>query len=79
MRGILFGTYNLESYFPLRYATDFAVNATDYAPPAKLNDYKNTMVPSYVVPETIWRGLYLIVSNANVVITRSATAISPRS
>lgn len=74
MRGILFGTYNLESYFPLRYATDFAVNATDYAPPAKLNDYKNTMVPSYVVPETIWRGLYLIVSNANVVITRSATA-----
>ncbi|MGJ7033292.1 RagB/SusD family nutrient uptake outer membrane protein [Niabella hirudinis] len=74
MRAILFGGYNLESYFPLRYATDFAVNATDYAPPAKLNDYKNTMVPTYTVPEAIWRGLYLVVSNANVVITRSATS-----
>src|SRR5680860_721636 len=51
-------TYNLDGFFSLRYATDFAVNATDYEPPVKLNDYKNTMVPTFNVPNAIWQQLY---------------------
>ena len=71
LRRIMFGGINLDAFFALRYATDFAVNATDYNPPVKLNDYKNTMVPDFSVPRIIWEELYLIVFNANVVINRA--------
>lgn len=74
LRRIVFGGINLDANFSLRYATDFAVNATDYNPPVKLNDYKNTMVPTFAVPRIIWESLYEVVSNANVVIDRAAVA-----
>ncbi|CCG99679.1 RagB/SusD domain protein [Fibrella aestuarina BUZ 2] len=74
LRAIAFGGIDLDSYFALRYATDFAVNGTDYQPAVKLNDYKNTMVPTYNVPQVIWQNVYQIIANANVVINRSATA-----
>ncbi|GAB4021349.1 RagB/SusD family nutrient uptake outer membrane protein [Spirosoma koreense] len=71
LRNIAFGGIDLDSYFALRYATDFAVNATDYQPAVKLNDYKNTMVPTYNVPQVIWQNVYQIIANANVVINRA--------
>ncbi len=74
MRHILFGGINLDANFSLRYATDFAVNATDYNPPVKLNDYKNTMVPTFNVVEVIWQNVYTVISNANVVINRAPQA-----
>lgn len=74
MRNILFGGINLDANFTLRYATDFAMNATDYNPPVKLNDYKNTMVPTFFVVEAIWQNVYGVISNANVVISRAAGA-----
>lgn len=70
-RSILFGGINLDANFALRYATDFAVNATDYQPPVKLNDYKNTMVPEFFVVSEIWNAFYKIILNANVVIDRA--------
>jgi len=70
VRYLLFGGINLDANFALRYATDFAVNATDYVPPVKLNDYKNTMVPTFNVPQVLWESLYVIISNANVIIDR---------
>ncbi|MGE7774757.1 RagB/SusD family nutrient uptake outer membrane protein [Chitinophaga sp. NPDC101104] len=78
MRHILFGGINLDANFSLRYATDFAVNATDYNPPVKLNDYKNTMVPTFNVVEVIWQNVYTVISNANVIISRvpKAAALS---
>jgi hypothetical protein len=69
-------TYSLDAFFALRYATDFAVNATDYEPPVKLNDYKNTMVPTFEVPNSIWVQLYQIATNANVVIDRAEVSES---
>lgn len=69
-------TIDLDAFFALRYATDFALNVTDYDPPAKLNDYKNTMTPTFSVPNNIWRSLYVIVTNANVVIGRSELSAS---
>src|SRR3954467_12358757 len=45
VRNIFMGNINLDSYFGLYYATDFAFNGTDYDPAAKLNAYKATMVP----------------------------------
>lgn len=74
LRRIMFGGINLDAFFALRYATDFAVNATDYDPPVKLNDYKNTMVPDFFVPQVIWEELYLIIFNANVVINRASVS-----
>ncbi len=74
VRNILFGGINLDAFFALRYATDFAVNATDYTPPVKLNDYKNTMVPTFAVPQIIWQSLYQVITNANVVIERANVA-----
>lgn len=74
VRNIMFGGINLDAFFSLRYATDFAVNATDYNPPVKLNDYKNTMVPTFAVPRIIWESLYQIITNANVVIERAEVA-----
>ncbi|MDQ6480155.1 RagB/SusD family nutrient uptake outer membrane protein [Dyadobacter sp. LHD-138] len=71
IRNIAFGGINLDAYFALRYATDFAVNATDYQPAVKLNDYKNTMVPTFGPPQVIWESVYQIISNANVVISRA--------
>lgn len=70
-RFLLWGGINLDANFALRYATDFAVNATDYNPPVKLNDYKNTMVPTFNVPQVIWEANYSIISNANVIIDRA--------
>lgn len=72
LRRIMFGGIDLDAFFSLRYATDFAVNATDYNPPVKLNDYKNTMVPDFSVPRIIWEELYSIIFNANVVINRAS-------
>jgi len=74
VRYLLWGGINLDANFALRYATDFAVNATDYTPPVKLNDYKNTMVPTFNVPQVIWEANYSIISNANVVIDRAKIA-----
>lgn len=71
IRYIMFGGINLDAYFALFYATDFAVNATDYNPPVKLNDYKNTMVPTFFVPREIWTVNYAIITNANVTISRA--------
>jgi len=73
-RHLLWGGINLDANFALRYATDFAVNATDYNPPVKLNDYKNTMVPTFIVPLEIWQTNYSIISNANVIIDRAKIA-----
>ena len=68
VRFIMWGGINADTQMALRYATDFAVNATDYSPAAKLNDYKNTMVPTFFVPENMWLANYGLISNANVII-----------
>lgn len=73
-RHLLWGGINLDANFALRYATDFAVNATDYNPPVKLNDYKNTMVPTFNVPLVIWEANFSIISNTNVIIDRARVA-----
>jgi hypothetical protein len=70
LRTVYTGNIDLDSYFGLYYATDFAMNATDYDPAAKLNAYKATMVPSYIIPLTIWTSLYKIITNANLIISR---------
>lgn len=59
-----------DSRFALYYATDFAHNSTDYYKPAKLNDFRATMVPTFSVPRTIWTEAYKIISNSNVIINR---------
>src|SRR5688572_25871943 len=78
VRNIYMGNINLDTYFGLYYATDFAFNATDYEPAAKLNAYKATMVPSYFIPQNIWTAYYKIITNANLVIARvpDATQLS---
>lgn len=82
VRNIYMGNMNvpsaLDTYFGLYYATDFAFNATDYEPAAKLNAYKATMVPSYFIPQNIWTTYYKIITNANVIISRvpNATQLS---
>ena len=70
VRNVFMGNFNLDSYFGLYYATDFAFNGTDYEPAAKLNDYKATMVSSYLIPQNIWTAFYKIITNANLVISR---------
>ncbi len=74
VRNVYMGNMNvssaLDTYFGLYYATDFAFNATDYDPAAKLNAYKATMVPSYFIPQNIWTVYYKIITNANVIISR---------
>ncbi len=74
VRNIYMGNMNLDTYFGLYYATDFAFNATDYDPAAKLNAYKATMVPSYLIPQNIWTAFYKIITNANLVIARVPAA-----
>ncbi|TDS08928.1 RagB/SusD family nutrient uptake outer membrane protein [Sphingobacterium paludis] len=77
VRNIHYGNdINLDAYFGLFYATDFAYNATDYAPAAKLNEYEATMLPSYTVPQEIWTLMYKIITNANVVINRVGSSES---
>ncbi|SEW52890.1 RagB/SusD family nutrient uptake outer membrane protein [Chitinophaga arvensicola] len=70
IRNIYMGNINLDTYFGLYYATDFAYNATDYDPAAKLNAYKATMVPSYFIPQGIWTAYYKIITNANLIISQ---------
>ncbi|MBO9617651.1 MAG: RagB/SusD family nutrient uptake outer membrane protein [Niabella sp.] len=70
VRNIYMGNINLDTYFGLYYATDFAFNATDYDPAAKLNAYKATMVPTYFIPQNIWTAYYKIITNANLIISR---------
>lgn len=70
IRNIYMGNINLDTYFGLYYATDFAFNATDYDPAAKLNEYKATMVPTYFIPQNIWTAFYKIITNANLIINR---------
>ncbi|WP_160716959.1 RagB/SusD family nutrient uptake outer membrane protein [Chitinophaga solisilvae] len=70
VRNIYMGNMNLDTYFGLYYATDFAYNATDYEPAAKLNAYKATMVPSYFIPQNIWTAYYKIITNANLIISQ---------
>lgn len=70
VRNIYTGNINLDTYFGLYYATDFAYNATDYDPAAKLNAYKATMVPSYLIPQGIWTAYYKIITNANLIISQ---------
>jgi len=74
VRNIYMGNMNLDTYFGLYYATDFAFNGTDYDPAAKLNAYKATMVPSYFIPQNIWTAYYKIITNANLVIARVPNA-----
>lgn len=74
-RYLQWGT-NTEARFALRYATDFAFNATDYYKAAKLNDYTNVMVPTFSVPLEIWKTCYTIVSNANVILNRLSISTS---
>ncbi|NLR62428.1 RagB/SusD family nutrient uptake outer membrane protein [Chitinophaga polysaccharea] len=71
LRNIYMGNMNLDSYFGLYYATDFAFNGTDYDPAAKLNAYKATMVPTYFIPQTIWTAYYKIITNANLIINQA--------
>ncbi|SHM46567.1 SusD family protein [Chitinophaga jiangningensis] len=70
VRNIYMGNINLDTYFGLYYATDFAFNGTDYDPAAKLNAYKATMVPSYFIPQGIWTAYYKIITNANLIISQ---------
>ena len=70
LRNIYMGNINLDTYFGLYYATDFAYNGTDYDPAAKLNAYKATMVPSYFIPQGIWTAYYKIITNANLIISQ---------
>src|SRR3954469_13074947 len=74
IRNIYLGNINLDTYFGLYYATDFAFNATDYDPAAKLNAYKATMIPSYFIPQNIWTAYYKIITNANLIIARVPNA-----
>lgn len=67
-------TIDPDTRFAFYYATDFAFNATDYYKPAKLNDYRNVMVPTYSVPLNIWKADYSMISNANVVLNRLSMA-----
>lgn len=59
-----------DARLALFYATDIAFNATDYHTPAKLNDYKNVMVPTFSVPSNVWTNTYAVISNANVILDR---------
>lgn len=68
-------TIDPDTRFAFWYATDFAFNATDYYKPAKLNDYLNTMVPTFGVTLTIWKEHYSMISNANVVLDRLPTSL----
>lgn len=67
-----------DTRYALYYATDLAFNATDYYIPAKLNDYRNVMVPTYSVVLNTWKENYTVISNANVVLDRleSATQVN---
>lgn len=68
-------TIDPDTRFAFWYATDFAFNATDYYKPAKLNDYVNTMVPTFGVTLTMWKEHYSMISNANVVLDRLPTSL----
>ncbi|NML39980.1 RagB/SusD family nutrient uptake outer membrane protein [Chitinophaga sp. G-6-1-13] len=70
VRNIYMGNINLDTYFGLYYATDFAYNGTDYDPAAKLNAYKATMLPTYFIPGNMWTAFYKIITNANLVISQ---------
>ena len=48
-----------DTRYAFYYATDFAHNSTDYYVPAKLNDYANTMVPTFSVPLNVWANVIL--------------------
>ena len=64
----------MDTRFAFYYATDFAFNGTDYHKPAKLNDYKNVMVPTFAVPKEVWKESYTVISNANVILNRLTNA-----
>ena len=64
----------MDTRFAFYYATDFAFNGTDYYKPAKLNDYKNVMVPTFAVPKEVWKESYTVISNANVILNRLTNA-----
>ncbi|NLR67634.1 RagB/SusD family nutrient uptake outer membrane protein [Chitinophaga varians] len=72
VRNIYMGNINLDTYFGLYYATDFAYNGTDYDPAAKLNAYKATMVPTYFIPGNMWTAFYKIITNANLIISQAS-------
>jgi len=74
VRNVYFGNMDLDTYFGLYYATDFAMNATDYDPAAKLNAYKATMVPTYFIPQNVWTAFYKIITNSNLIISRTQTS-----
>lgn len=69
---VRFQTFSMDpdTRLALYYATDFAHNSTDYYKPAKLNDFRATMVPTFSVPQTIWTEAYKIISNSNIIINR---------
>lgn len=63
-------TIDPDTRYTFLYATDFAHNSTDYYKPAKLNDYANTMVPTFGPVATMWNEHYKIITNANVILNR---------
>ena len=70
------GSGNLDACWAMKYATDFAVNATDYYVPLKLNDYKNTMTSNFQVPTAFWTWSYEIIVNSNNVIDGATASTS---
>lgn len=59
-----------DTRYAFWYATDFTFNATDYYKPAKLNDYTNTMVPTFGGSLNMWKEHYKMISNTNVILDR---------
>ena len=70
------GQGNRDAIWAMKYATDFAVNVTDYYTPAKLNDYNSTMVSNFQVPGAFWTWGYEIIVNSNNVIEGAAVSTS---
>lgn len=59
-----------DSRLAFYYATDFAFNGSNYYKPAKLNDYVNTMVPTSSIPHNVWKEVYDVITNTNVILNR---------
>ncbi|MGV8137019.1 MAG: RagB/SusD family nutrient uptake outer membrane protein [Mangrovibacterium sp.] len=60
-----------DSRFAFWYATDLAFCSADVN---KLNTYKATMIPTFSVVSNMWRYTYVIVNQANLILTRIENA-----
>lgn len=66
---------NSECKCPMYYGTDFAhtgLGTPDV--PVKLDDYKNFMIPTWVVPSYVWQEWYKIIYHSNVIIDKAPLA-----